>query len=156
MSQFFQFEADFVDSLRCIPMQVRYKLDTCGIKLKLAQWNRFTQAECQALVDRPCTTPEETQTYRAFLQQLILDHTGTPASDLAIEPHPAWLEEKTIPESVQTKATEVGAEIHIDQWANLSPLQRFALIKLSRASHENHNFLPALKEFHLIDEPASK
>ncbi|HEY9298982.1 MAG TPA: nitrate reductase associated protein, partial [Phormidium sp.] len=28
-TKFFQFEADFVNSLRCIPMQVRYKLDTC-------------------------------------------------------------------------------------------------------------------------------
>jgi hypothetical protein len=34
--------------------------------------------------------------------------------------------------------------------AKLSPAQRFALIKLSRPSHENHNFLPALKEFELI------
>jgi len=25
------FETNFVDSLRCIPMQVRFKLDTCGI-----------------------------------------------------------------------------------------------------------------------------
>jgi len=38
MADFFEFEADFVDSLRCIPMHVRLKLDTC-IKLKLAQWN---------------------------------------------------------------------------------------------------------------------
>jgi len=35
IADFFQFEADFVDSLRCIPMQVRFKLATCGIKLKL-------------------------------------------------------------------------------------------------------------------------
>jgi hypothetical protein len=38
-----------------------------------------------------------------------------------------------------------------EQWAALSPLQRFALIKLSRSSHENSNFLPALKEFQLAD-----
>jgi len=38
---FFDFEADFVLSLRCIPMIVRYKLDTYGVKLKLAHWNHF-------------------------------------------------------------------------------------------------------------------
>ena len=43
MTYFFEFEADFVDSWRCIPMQVRYKLDTCGIKLKLAEWNQMNQ-----------------------------------------------------------------------------------------------------------------
>ncbi|MBD0342498.1 MAG: nitrate reductase associated protein, partial [Microcoleus sp. Co-bin12] len=36
---FFEFEADFVEALRCIPMKVRLKLDTCGIKLKLQDWN---------------------------------------------------------------------------------------------------------------------
>lgn len=39
---FFAFEADFVVSLGCIPMRVRYKLDTCGIKLKLPQWHQLT------------------------------------------------------------------------------------------------------------------
>jgi hypothetical protein len=31
----------------------------------------------------------------------------------------------------------------------LTPLQRFALIKLTRSQHENNNFLPALIEFGL-------
>ncbi|NET53376.1 MAG: hypothetical protein F6K09_33390 [Merismopedia sp. SIO2A8] len=64
MTHFFQFEADFVNSLRCIPMQVRFKLDTCGIKLKLIQWHNFNQQERQALVEMPCTTPAEIQAYR--------------------------------------------------------------------------------------------
>jgi hypothetical protein len=34
----FQFEADFVAALRCIPMYVRFKLDTVGLKLKLSHW----------------------------------------------------------------------------------------------------------------------
>jgi hypothetical protein len=61
MTNFFQFEADFVDSLRCIPMQVRMKLDTCGIKLKLTHWHQFTQQERQALVEMPCTTAEKSK-----------------------------------------------------------------------------------------------
>jgi hypothetical protein len=56
---FFQFEADFVESLRCVPMQVRYKLDTCGVKLKLPDWNHFSQAERQQLVELPCETETE-------------------------------------------------------------------------------------------------
>ncbi|MHC5830222.1 MAG: nitrate reductase associated protein, partial [Nostoc sp.] len=32
----------------------------------------------------------------------------------------------------------------------LTPLQRFALIKLSRAGHENKNFPTAIAEFHLL------
>jgi hypothetical protein len=51
MSHFFQFESDFVASLRCIPMQVRFNLDTCGIKLKLHQWNQFTPGQREKLVE---------------------------------------------------------------------------------------------------------
>jgi hypothetical protein len=150
MSDFFQFEADFVDSLRCIPMQVRFKLDTCGVKLKLPHWNHFSQAERQELVDLPCATDPEIAAYRARLRQLVQAQTGELPSDLAIDAHPAWMDATTVPESVQTQAQSVGYVLTVEQWASLTPLQRFALIKLSRSQHENKNFLPALQEFHLI------
>lgn len=150
MSNFFQFEADFVDSLRCIPMQVRMNLDTCGVKLKLHHWNSFSQAERQALVEKPCTTPEESQAYKDFLQNLVIQQTGEPAKELDLEENPAWLNASVIPETTQEKAQEFNTTITPQQWEKLTPLQRFALIKLSRPSHENQNFLPALKELELI------
>jgi hypothetical protein len=149
-SPFFQFEADFVESLRCIPMQVRLKLDTCGIKLKLPQWNCFSDQERQQLVDLPCDTEAETQYYRDMLQQLVCDRTGEPATELAIDPNPEWKNSTVIADSVLQKAQEVGIALQVDQWATLTPDQRFALLKLSRSNHENRNFLPALKEFQVI------
>jgi hypothetical protein len=147
---FFKFEADFVDSLRCIPMIVRLKLDTCGVKLKLAEWNRFTPLECQQLVDLPCDRDAEIATYRDYVSQLIFEHTGHEASLLAIDPQPPWSNDREIPESVMNKATEEGVNIDRSQWADLTTIQRFALIKLTRSQHENNNFLPALKEFGLL------
>ena len=149
--EFFQFEADFVDSLRCIPMQVRFKLDTCGIKLKLSDWNHFSASDRQALVDLPCTSETEIQTYREFLQQLVQQYSGALAAELPVESHPAWLDSSTIPDILQQKAEEVGVKMTIPRWAALNPLQRFVLIKLSRPSHENKNFFPALQEFNLTD-----
>ena len=149
MPDFFEFEADFVDSLRCIPMQVRCKLDTCGIKLKLSDWSHLTQADREALVELPCSTETEIQAYREYLQNLILQRTGTSAADLPIEPHPAWLD-TNIPINLQEKAKEFGVTVSSQQWAELTPLQRFALIKLSRPSHENQNFPKALHEFNLL------
>lgn len=150
MKDFFQFEADFVDSLRCIPMLVRLKLDTCGIKLKLSDWNHFTTTERQALVEQPCTSETEIQAYRELLQQLVQKHSGTTAAELPIESNPSWMDATIIPTSLQQQAQSVGATIALSQWAALTPVQRFALIKLSRPSHENNNFLPALKEFNLL------
>jgi hypothetical protein len=149
-SPFFQFEADFVESLRCIPMQVRLKLDTCGIKLKLPQWHRFSDQERQQLVDLPCDTEVETQHYRDMLQQMVCDRTGEPATELAVDPNPEWKNSTVIADSVLQKAQEVGVALQVQQWENLTPDQRFALLKLSRSNHENRNFLPALKEFRVI------
>ncbi|MGK7905301.1 MAG: nitrate reductase associated protein [Hormoscilla sp.] len=147
---FFQFEADFVDSLRCIPMQLRLKLDTCGVKLKLSHWHQLSAEERQTLVELPCHTPAEVRAYGEFLQQLVTDRTGKPASILPIDPHPAWMDATAIPTSLQAKAREFDLSITLEQWQALTPVQRFALIKLSRPSHENKNFLPALQEFNLV------
>ena len=147
---FFNFEDDFVQSLRCIPMQVRLKLDTCGVKLKLTHWHEFSTREREQLVDMPCTSSVEVQLYRVHLQELVTRYTGEPAKELTIDPAPAWLNTTAIPPVTQEKAQSLDFTITAEQWGNLTPLQRFALIKLSRPSHENRNFLPAAKEFNLL------
>lgn len=149
MSFFFQFETDFVDSLRCIPMIVRFKLDICGVKLKLHQWNKFTEADRYQTIETPCSSESEIRTYHDLLHQLVEQRTGETATDLALDPNPQWNDANTIPESVTQKAQDAGVTIAQSQWAELTPIQRFVLIKLSRSSHENANFLPAVKEFNL-------
>jgi hypothetical protein len=132
-------------------MQVRYKLDTCGIKLKLSDWHQITQAEREALVTLPCTTEAEIQAYQEYLQQLILERTGTPVATLPIDPYPTWLDSNNLPVTLAEKAQEIGINLTLAQWVNLTPLQRFALIKLSRPGHENKNFPRAIAEFNLIN-----
>lgn len=150
MSQFFRFEEDFASSLRCIPMQVRFNLDTAGVKLKLTHWHLLSHDERQQLIEADCQTPEHAEAYRALIYQLIEQHGGDRPSALPTEPQPAWLDETVIPDSVKAKAESLRLSLDLSQWKMLSPLQRFALIKLSRSNHENKNFLPAMHEFHLI------
>lgn len=147
---FLKFETDFVESLRCIPMIVRMKLDTCGVKLKLEHWNQFDRSERQTLVTMPCDSSGEVANYREYVQNLVTVKTGKPAKELAIDPLPLWLNTEQLPEVLKNKAAEHDIKISLSQWSSLTPLQRFALIKLSRPSHENRNFIPALKEFELI------
>ena len=149
-SPYFEFEQDFVGSLRCIPMSVRHSLDTCGVKLKLEHWNQFNQAERQALVDWDCSTPEEAEGYRERLQALIEKKSGSPAKTLDVASSPDWQNTSEIPAQVDEKFQTQNIPLSVKQWAKLSELQRFALIKLSRPSHENNNFLPAIREFGLL------
>jgi hypothetical protein len=147
---FFEFEQEFVDALRCIPMGVRCRLDTCGIKLKLHQWNLLTLADRQLLVDQPCESAAQIAAYRSALQAMVQARTGETATDLPVEAHPEWQDRTEIPESVGEKARSEAVVLTLDHWAGLSPLQRFALIKLSRSAHENRNFVPALREFGVV------
>ena len=149
MAEFFQFETDFIQSLRCIPMQVRCNLDTCGVKLKLEHWNHFDARQKESLVNMPCDNTAEAALYRDKLQNWVTQRTGVPAKTLPIDPAPAWHNTGEIPVEVLDKAKECQLSLTLDQWAALSPLQRFALIKLSRPSHENRNFVPAMEEFGL-------
>lgn len=147
---FFQFEQEFIEDLRCIPMIVRFKLDTCGIKLKLAQWNQFSEDEREQFTFQPCSSEDEIEDYREFLQDLIFMYSETEAAEVPVDENPPWLDEAKIPADLVKKAKSCEATISLKQWKGLSPLQRFALIKLSRPSHENKNFVPALQEFQLV------
>jgi len=149
-TSFFLFEADFVETLRCIPMQVRLKLDVCGIKLKLPQWHQFSDRDRQLLVDLPCHSTAEIHHYRDTLKRLVYDRTGENATELAIDAAPEWKNSTVIAESVLQKAESFGITLHLYQWEKMTEDQRFALLKLSRSNHENRNFLPALKEFQVI------
>jgi len=132
-------------------MAVRCKLDTCGIKLKLDQWNQFTLSDRQDLVEKPCDTPTAIEQYREFLCDLIENRAQSTVKTLAIDANPAWLNDATIPESCIEKALGANVTLTLEQWRSLTPLQRFALIKLSRPGHESHNLIPALQEFGLME-----
>ncbi|MCS6813206.1 MAG: nitrate reductase associated protein [Cyanobacteria bacterium] len=150
----FQFEQDFVNSLRCIPMRVRYNLDACSVKLSLQQWQQLTLQQRQGLLELPCETAIEQANYRQQLQQWLLARTGAEAPTLAADKRTAWAiaaVPDTIPESVQTQIMAAGATLSLTQWQNLTALQRFVLIKLSQPGHEHRNFLPALQEFGLVE-----
>ena len=150
-NQLFAFEDDFVASLRCIPMAVRLKLDRSGIKLSLRQWSRFTRDDRQALLEAPCRTPVEVAVYRERLVELVALRAKEAAKPLADPPAPLWESASAPPHVVASFATSVGVSPPSARaWGELSELQRFALIKLTRDNHDNVNFIPAMREFGLV------
>ena len=151
-SSLFKFEEEFMKgSIRCIPMIARFKLDACGIKIKLEEWSQFTIAERTSLTILPSKTEAELINYRKHVQQLVLSHTGAGATDLPVEKNPAWSILTQLPESLIEKLKEFSWTLTLQQWQSLSDLQRFVLLKLSRPGHDNKNFPRAMKEFGLIE-----
>jgi hypothetical protein len=146
----FDFELDFAGTLRCIPMVVRFKLDQCGVKLSLRQWSRFDHQERRQLVSQACSTEVEVQAYRTCLVALIETRVGEAAVNIAVDAHPDWSDTRLAPARLRDYAIALGlTPPSVVQWASLSPLQRFALYKLTRPGHDNDNFEPAMREFGL-------
>ena len=149
--EYFDFEDDFVEgNLRCIPMIVRFKMDRVGIKLKLADWNRFSHDERVSLAIKPCDTPADIAQFHDFLSGLVQGYTGKQPTQIAVDTDPAWKIANAVPDMVAAKAAEFGWEVNKPLWDSLSDLQRFALVKLCRPGHENLNFPKAMKEFKLV------
>jgi hypothetical protein len=147
---FFKFEEDFVEAgIRCIPMIVRFKLDACGLKLKLAEWSKMTAEERGELAMAACESSEEIARYRDKLTRLILMRTGNPATPIPVPDSPAWSRTDEIPYTVREKLQESSFDLSLPQWQQLTHLQRFALLKLSYPGHENKNFPRAMAEFGL-------
>ena len=150
-TQYFDFEEDFVeDNVRCIPMIVRFKLDACCIKLKLAEWSKMNSYERDMLATLPCDTGDEVKRYGNYVEQVVNYRTGQPATPLASPVNTAWSILSAVPDMIKARLQEHQQEITLRQWQRLSPLQRFALFKLSSGGHEHKNFLKALMEFNLL------
>jgi hypothetical protein len=147
---FFRFEEDFIEAnIRCIPMIVRFKLDACGIKLKLAEWSRMTAEERNHLAFADCETPLEVARYREHLLALILQRTGNQGTPIPVQQNPAWSRSDEIPYTIREKILKMSCDLSLQQWESLTHLQRFALLKLSYPGHENKNFPRAIEEFGL-------
>jgi hypothetical protein len=132
-------------------MSVRMKLDQAGIKLALKQWHRIPSADRRRLVEQPCTSAAQTQAYRRYLVSLIEAHTKTAVEFAPLDAQPPWANAAAVPERLCEWARGLGvAPPSHEQWAALTPVQRFALFKLTRPGHSNENFLPAMREFSLL------
>lgn len=150
--EYFLFEEDFMENnMRCIPMIIRFKMDKAGIKLKLSEWSKFNTEERILLARLKCDSDEEIEHYHNYLKRLIKGYTGREARALEVDKAPLWSNVYSLPGMLDQKLTEFHWQLSVEQWENLTNLQRFALLKLCRPGHENKNFPKAMKEFNLVN-----
>jgi hypothetical protein len=154
MEDDFRFEADFMeDGMRCIPMAARLRLDLCGIKLQLSEWSKMTDIEKRKVAAWPYNLPGQMDACGDYLKGIVFRRTGREATVLSTCSPNQWADTTRVPEAVETKMAEYNWTLPLEEWKSLSELQRFALVKLTRAGHENRNFPRAVMEFrqkHLV------
>ena len=132
-------------------MLVRMKLDTSGVKLSLAQWNQLPEPDRRQLFELACSSPAEATSYRELLCDLEMRYAGEPVRLLETPQKLPWTDTEAVPAQLIQRSRDLGVTApSLAQWRSLTPAQRFALLKLTRHTHESPRYLPALREFALI------
>src|SRR5277367_3217666 len=67
----FNFEAEVYESLSCVPMAVRRKLDRAGVKVGLKQWQALGRGERLAICHLPAASDEEVEALHLFIREAV-------------------------------------------------------------------------------------
>jgi hypothetical protein len=148
MGMLFAFETDLYESLRCIPMAVRYKLDRVGIKVSLRAWNQLPVEQRRELFHAwPAETEVERRALRGTLRRWLEAVSDEPLRRVTLAEPPPWEETARLNPAVAEQAARCRPPLTVEEWAALERLERFALVKLAAAKHERGRFRLALAEF---------
>jgi hypothetical protein len=143
----FRFEAEIYESLSCVPMQARRKLDAVGIKIGLAQWQQLGRGERLMICHAPANSADEIAALRLFIEEVTIARAGTRPKELPDEVRRAATPPAAPPQLLIERARALGRNLTQDTWDRLDQDERYALIKLGGESKCSHNLGAALAEF---------
>ncbi len=143
----FKFEDEIHQSLSCVPMAVRRKLDRIGVKLSLDQWQQLARSERLAICHLPVESGEERDATRTFIEEAVLSRSKSSTKELAEEIRRSAEPPSTPPASLVELAHTHDVALGQSEWDRLDSDERYALIKLSSGPTPSHNLAVALHEF---------
>lgn len=143
----FKFEDEMHESLQCVPMAVRRKLDRVGLKIGLEQWKTLGHGERLAICHLPTETAEEREAFATFIRESVVRHFGVEPKPLTEAQRGSAEPPATPPAKLFEHARQAGFDLNNSNWSRLDEDERFALIKMGDAATASHNLIAALKEF---------
>jgi hypothetical protein len=146
MMRQFAFEAEIYQSLNCLPMAARRKLDRLGLKISLEQWQRLSRGERLMICHAPATMPDECDALKLFIDEVAVARSGSPPRPLSDEGRKEAEPPPQPPPSLIANAQAAGIAVTSSQWEQLDGDERYALVKLGGSARPSHNFKAALEE----------
>jgi hypothetical protein len=149
----FRFEIESSENLRFIPLAVRFNLDRFGQRITLDQWQQLPLDDRELLARFPVESDVEIEpNFDMALAEMLRTHVDAEPETFKPDTDPIWIHTDVVPESVIRQSSLCGINSpSLDRWSELAPFQRYALSKLARKNEVNHDFAPAMFEFHLAD-----
>jgi hypothetical protein len=156
----FKFEDEMHESLQCVPMAVRRKLDRVGLKIGLEQWKSLDRGERLAICHLPVDSTEECDSLSIFIREAMKRRFGVEPKSLTDAQRTSAEPPTTAPARVVSHARTQGFDLTDTIWSRLDSDERFALMKMGDAETPSHNLAAALTEFAVppieSDQPRAK
>ena len=143
----YRFESEIYPGLSLIPLHVRMKLDSTGVKISLKAWLAFSLEEREVLCHLPVETEEEKNAFIGFLDFLSRRYFGEQAALVPPITEPPWEDPGRVPDPVEARSKETGKAVTREEWSRWDRCQRYALFKLAVSQNEPEQFYQALEEF---------
>jgi hypothetical protein len=150
----FVFEGDIHDSLECVPLSVRRKLDLAALKISLEGWQSLSRPERLALCHLPVDTPEELDVYREVLRGAC--ERGCVALKKLDDPD---AEARTwnalhVPPGLAARLSDLDVTLGDADWVSLDEESRYALLKLAHPKRNPLKLHALLVELGRLPGPA--
>jgi hypothetical protein len=146
----FEFEGDIHDSLACVPLTVRRKLDLAALKISLAGWQQLARDERLCLCHLGVDSADEIAVYREVMQAFCARRSVAlkDIDDPAVTSRP-W-NAPVPPAALRARTGELGAALDDEAWSKLDEESRYALVKLADPKRTPEKLAAALGELGLL------
>jgi hypothetical protein len=142
----FKFEQEVYETLSCVPMAARRKLDRVGLKISLSQWQQLGRGERLAICHLPAELPEEREAIELLVRESVNNRCGTAVKELPRETRESAEPPSSPTPALVERARALGVTLGQREWDRLDPDERYALMKLGGGTEASHNLTTALKE----------
>jgi hypothetical protein len=143
----FAFEGDIYETLDCVPMAVRRKLDVVRVKISLQGWQSLPMDERRHLCELPVDNAIALASYRAALREAAA-RKGASLRDLpgdAESERARWMT-PDIPADVAAFAAQHAIALSSDRWHELNEDERYVLVKMADPSRDAAKVRAAYEE----------
>lgn len=142
----FQYETAFYQGLERLPLHVRMKLDTTGVKLSLKDWLAFHIEERNVICHLPVEREDEKQAFKDYLNFLCQHYCGAPVKLLPPVDPLAWDLSNQVPAPVVKLSADNDKTVTLEEWVGWASHQRYALYKTAISRSEPETFFAVLDE----------
>ena len=142
----FVFEGEIHQSLSCVPLAVRRKLDVAGLKISLAGWQALSRAERLGLCHLPIANDDEVAVYREVMRGFCDGHGVALTTLDDPQAHSRVWNSVQMPAAVAARVAATGGSLDQAAWHALDEDSRYGLLKMAEPKQSPAKFQAILAE----------